>query len=76
MERQTIQVIRLDDFIKTAGLPPRYLKVDVDGSEFEFIEEAVDTLAAPDVKEILFELDIECEKFAFVMGKLTSFGFS
>lgn len=77
VEKQTIQVIRLDDFIKSAGLPPpRYLKVDVDGSEVEFIEGAVDTLAGPDVKEILFELDIESEKFPVVMNKLTGFGFS
>ena len=52
------------------------MKVDVDGSEVEFIEGAVDTLAGPDVKEILFELDIESEKFPVVMNKLTGFGFS
>lgn len=76
VEKQTIQVIRLDDFIKEAGLPPpRYLKVDVDGSEVEFIEGAAETLAGPHVKEILFELDIESEKFGAVMDKLTGFGF-
>jgi FkbM family methyltransferase len=77
VEKQTIEVIRLDDFIKAMELPlPRYLKVDVDGSEVEFIEGAEKTLAEPGVKGVLFELDIESAKFSVVMNKLAGFGFT
>jgi len=77
VESQSIEVIRLDDFIKTMEIPlPNYLKVDVDGSEVEFIEGAVDTLTGPNLKGILFELDIESAKFPFIIDKLAGFGFS
>lgn len=77
VEKQTIEVIRLDDFIKAKELPlPSYVKVDVDGSEVEFIEGAANTLADSGVKGVLFELDIESAKFPVVMNKLASFGFT
>jgi FkbM family methyltransferase len=49
---------RLDDLVEKLGLqPPNHLKVDVDGTELDVLEGARRTLASPQLRSFLIEID-------------------
>jgi FkbM family methyltransferase len=49
---------RLDDLIGTHGLPaPTLMKIDVDGAETAVLSGAADTLARPELRSVLVEID-------------------
>ena len=57
---QPIISYRLDDFIRQFGiLPPDHIKIDVDGAELSVIRGAEETLARPDLRSLLIEIDEE-----------------
>lgn len=74
-ERQVIQVVNLDQWIRETGTPkPDYLKVDVDGSELPFIEGAAQTLADPNLKAVIFELSERDPSYSKVVDALKGHG--
>lgn len=54
--------ISLDNFIRTYGIKPNYLKIDVDGIEDEIIFGSEELLNSNLVKEILIEVDYKSKK--------------
>lgn len=55
---RTILGARLDDLVEHFGLPvPTHAKIDVDGYELEVLDGAERTLACPEWRSILIELD-------------------
>ncbi len=72
-ENQIISIVALDDFIIEKNLPtPQRLKVDIDGSEMEFIKGAPRTLSNLNLKHLLFELDEADINFEIIMNSLAS----
>ena len=50
--------LKLDSFINNKSfLLPNYIKIDVDGHEFEILKGAVKTLKNPNCRSIIFEID-------------------
>jgi len=73
---QSICAYRLDDFIEMYKLPvPNYLKIDVDGHEYEIIQGAQQTLQSNDLRSILIELntDLKCDNE--LMQSIIGYGF-
>lgn len=67
-------VMRLDDAIKTFGLPhPTRLKVDVDYNELPVMQGAVDTLQ--NLREVYVEIDPKLEEHQELVGFLESLSF-
>ena len=52
----------MDNFIRTYGIKPNYLKIDVDGIEDEIIFGSEELLNSNLVKEILIEVDYKSKK--------------
>lgn len=54
---QPVVKVPLDDLRKRLGLPiPRYVKIDVDGSEEQVLRGAAETLSAAEVESVLMEV--------------------
>jgi FkbM family methyltransferase len=55
---QRILAVRLDDLVERFGLPvPTHAKIDVDGAELDVLRGAERTLARPEWRSIIVELD-------------------
>ena len=75
-EKQTIQLIAIDQFLKEERGPfPNYLKIDIDGSELSFLEGAKKTLTSPNLKGIIFELSLLDSGFTKIIDTLNGYGF-
>jgi len=69
-------IYAFDELIETFGLPaPALLKVDVDGAELDFVRGAGRTLARPELRGVLIEVDIEMPDSGRVRETLESSGF-
>ena len=76
VDRQTVNIISLDEFIEQGGNPfPAYLKIDIDGSEMPFLNGAVNTLQNAALKGIIFELSESDPHFAGILETFKSYGF-
>lgn len=68
-----VDVNTLDNLIKEYNLPfPEYLKVDIDGSEYAFIQGAKDTLSK--IKSMIIELTTENEYYPKIVQDLNDLG--
>lgn len=68
-----VDVNTLDNLIKEYDLPfPEYLKVDIDGSEYAFIQGAKKTLSK--IKGIIIELFQESEYYQKIIDELKELG--
>ncbi len=55
---QSVLGIRLDDLVDTCGLPPpTHAKIDVDRYELDVLQGAEKTLARPEWRSVIIELD-------------------
>lgn len=74
---KTIVGVRLDDLVERFGLPvPSHAKIDVDGCELEVLRGAERTLACPEWRSIMVELDREdTRRNREVMSLLAERGF-
>jgi FkbM family methyltransferase len=71
-----IQLVTLDHLIGEQGLPiPDHLKVDIDGSEWAFMEGAKQTLVNPKLRRIIFELSTSDPRFEAILRQLQEYGF-
>lgn len=76
IEKQEIQIVSLDDYIKSKQLPdPGYMKIDIDGSEVPFIKGARKTLSNKYLKAIIFELNMSDKNSDFIILELKKCGF-
>lgn len=72
--REGIYALRLDEFCRAKGLWPNYIKIDVDGTEPEVLEGAMQTLRSRELQSLLLELPVEkevrevCERLLGVVG--------
>jgi FkbM family methyltransferase len=74
-EEQPVQVVALDEFIATEGLPaPDYLKVDIDGSEAPFMAGARATLSRLGLKGLMFELELRDSNYPGIIAELAACG--
>jgi FkbM family methyltransferase len=75
-----IQIVlkeKLDDVIDRYNLPfPNYIKIDVDGSEYEVIKGSKKTLANKKLKSVLIELEKTQKKSKKIIDILRGFGFN
>lgn len=68
-----VDVNTLDNLIKEHNLPfPDYLKVDIDGSKYDFIQGAKNTLSK--IKGIIIELTTENEYYSKIVEELNNLG--
>ena len=75
-EKQRVKIRALDDFILQENLPiPKYMKVDVDGSEMDFVLGAPKTLGNPTLEKMLFELDKHDKYYTNILEKVLGHGF-
>ncbi|MBV9828252.1 MAG: FkbM family methyltransferase [Alphaproteobacteria bacterium] len=75
--RQAMLGYSIDDFRRRFGLAaPHYLKIDVDGIEEQILIGAAETLADPDLRSALVEIESDdTERNAGVIDKLAAVGF-
>lgn len=74
-QTQTITVVALDEWIAQQQLPwPEFLKVDVDGSEWDFVCGAQQVLSSETLQAVLFELSTEDTQFDAVIQQLQQYG--
>lgn len=73
---QTILTYDLDSLISKMGLvPPQHLKIDVDGSEFEVLKGAIQTLNSAQLKTIFIEIDDTSAGSKFIYTFLEDYNF-
>lgn len=63
----------LDNFVRAFNIKPDYIKLDVDGNEYDILLGAVVTL--PTVSSLLVEIDPMIADHAAIPGLLAEFGF-
>jgi FkbM family methyltransferase len=69
--------ITIDQLVKSGALPiPDYIKIDVDGFEHKVIQGAEQTLANPQVKGLLIELNTHLPEHTAVITRLRAQGFT
>lgn len=56
--------------------PPRHIKIDVDGIEHLIVQGARETLARPDLKSVLIELNTNLQEHRDIIGAMTAAGFT
>lgn len=75
VEEEEVQVVSIDSFISEYKTPfPKFIKIDVDGSELSFIEGAKNTLADRRLKKIIFELNEQDKNYSKIVDSLMSMG--
>lgn len=75
VEEISIKVVSLDDYVYQNKLPsPNFLKVDVDGSEWDFIQGAASTLASPKLRSMMLELFEDDAHYNKIMDSLAQSG--
>ena len=73
---QSIPSFRLDDLIKQFCLRiPNHIKLDVDGAEYKVLQGAMETLAHPDLRSVLVEVDEERFPHGEIPSLMASKGF-
>ena len=76
MEKESVQVVTLDEFIVEQSAPvPTHIKVDIDGSEMDFMLGAKETLASSALKRLIFELNTQDKLFGKIVKMLKDNGF-
>lgn len=66
----------IDDFLNVFGLSfPDYIKIDVDGLEYEILYGASETLGSNKLKQILVELYLEDPRYSELISYINSKGF-
>lgn len=66
----------LDSLVESGQIPvPEYIKIDVDGFEHKVIAGAMKTLARPEVREILIELNYALPEHQALLQTFESLGF-
>lgn len=74
-DKQTVEVVSLDSFIQKNSFPsPQYLKVDVDGSELQFMKGAQNTLKSENLKGVMFELQTADSDYVQIVELLSVYG--
>ena len=63
----------IDQQVKSLGISPTHIKIDVDGHEWRILQGAAVTLGNPELKSVLVEVN-NC--YADIDGYMKSFGFS
>lgn len=72
-EFESINIRSLDSLVDSNELPvPQHLKVDIDGSEKSFLLGATKTLENPQVKSLMFELNVKDDEFEWINELLLS----
>ncbi len=74
--QEGIWAMKLDDFVEATGIKPTALKIDVDGTELDVLQGAVNTVAGPAMKSLLVEMDSLDQKDARVRELLARSGLS
>jgi FkbM family methyltransferase len=76
--RQPMIGFSIDDFRRLFAVPaPHYLKIDVDGVEEQILSGATETLADPDLRAVLIELETaETERNERIVAPLHRAGFA
>lgn len=73
---QNVMKYSLDELSDKFSLPkPEYIKIDVDGAEFDLLQGAKNILASSELKGIFIELDATHEKTAIIEKILESHSF-
>lgn len=72
--KQPVQVINFDEFILINNLKPTAIKVDVDGSEYDFLYGATTSLTKY-IQKVLIELKLDDPKFTECKNILKECGF-
>jgi len=72
--REGISAITLDEFCRQTRLQPHGIKIDVDGTEAEILEGAVETLRCPALRSLIIEMPsdsssrVRCERVLLAAG--------
>lgn len=75
-ERQTVSVVRLDDFAEENKLElPHTLKVDIDGAEAAFLSGAEQSLSAGKIEQLVIELQEQDSAFPSLVSRIEEFGY-
>jgi FkbM family methyltransferase len=67
--------ISIDEFVRVTGVVPNHIKVDVDGIEPKIVEGARETLANPQLKSIMIEIDEKEPAHLAIMDVMKDSGF-
>jgi len=72
--QQGVYMLTLDQFCNQLGVQPNCIKIDVDGTEIEILEGAVETLSSPKLRTLIIELPEEEEARKASMQTLSDLG--
>lgn len=67
--------ISIDEFVRATGVVPNHIKVDVDGIEPKIVAGARETLANPQLKSIMIEIDEKDPAHLAIMDVMKDSGF-
>jgi FkbM family methyltransferase len=67
--------ISLDEFVRVTGVVPTHIKVDVDGIEPKIVEGGKETLAKPQVRSVLIEIDEKDPTHVAIYDRMRELGF-
>jgi FkbM family methyltransferase len=60
--RKTIPVFSVDSIVRTSGLVPSHVKIDVDGPEAEIVQGMKETLRNPAMKSLMVEINSDAAR--------------
>jgi len=67
--------VSVDEFVASTGVMPNHIKVDVDGIEPKIVAGARETLANPQLKSIMIEIDEKDPAHLAIMDVMKDSGF-